>query len=145
MVSFKSSLILFLTVITALTLNFTGFSAETKEVEEDDGDDDDEEEEEEPFSKSSLIVATGNFAAFLTLTTLLLSKGTKKRVWLKSDDEGEEGTNKDLSSNEEPMICFVRAMFVLNLHPFWSFFFSLSRTTILLFGEEVKQICEREG
>ena len=134
MVSLKSSLILFLTVITALTLNFTGFSADTEEVEEDDG----EEEEEELFTKSSLIAATGNFAAFLTLTTLLLSKGTKKRVWLRSD-EGEEGTNKDLSSNEEPMICFVRVMFVLILHPLWSFFscwcvFSLHKGDFALFA-----------
>jgi len=116
MVSFKSSLILFLTVITALTLNLTGFSADTEREEEEDGEGEEEEEEEEPFTKSSLIAATGNFAAFLTLTTLLFSKGTKNRVLLKSD-EGVEGTNKDLSSNEEPVICFVRAMFALNLHP----------------------------
>ena len=103
-------------MITALTLNLTGFSADTEREEEEDGEGEEEEEEEEPFTKSSLIAATGNFAAFLTLTTLLFSKGTKNRVLLKSD-EGVEGTNKDLSSNEEPVICFVRAMFALNLHP----------------------------
>lgn len=111
MVSLKSSLILFLTVITALTLNFTGFSVDTEEEEEEeDEDDDDEGEEEEPFIKSSLIAATGNFAALFTLTTLLFSKGTKNRVWLRSDEGEEEGTNMDLSSNEEPKICFVRAI-----------------------------------
>lgn len=106
MVSLKSSLILFLTVITALTLNFTGFSVDTEEEDEDD-----EGEEEEPFIKSSLIAATGNFAALFILTTLLFSKGTKNRVELKNDEgEEEEGTNMDLSSNEEPKICFVRAI-----------------------------------
>lgn len=117
MVSLKSSLILFLTVITALTLNFTGFSVDTEEEEEEeDEDDDDEGEEEEPFIKSSLIAATGNFAALFILTTLLFSKGTKNRVELKNDEgEEEEGTNMDLSSNEEPIICFVRAILILIL------------------------------
>lgn len=111
MVSLKSSLILFLTVITALTLNFTGFSVDTEEEDEDD-----EGEEEEPFIKSSLIAATGNFAALFILTTLLFSKGTKNRVELKNDEgEEEEGTNMDLSSNEEPIICFVRAILILIL------------------------------
>lgn len=116
-VSLKSSLMFFLTVSTALTLNFTGFSAAPGTAEE-----------AAPFTKSSLRAATGLLIPLLTPAapaflecTLLCCTGTKnffccsslfcqKVLWFKStfDDDDDDD---DLSNIEKaPMNSLVSAI-----------------------------------
>ena len=103
-VSFKSSLILFLIVTTALTLNCTSFSACTVSV---------------VFIKSSLIATNGNFAPFLNLITLVFSEGSKIGLTQKVPCLLCRNTLKEAKTNEEkPISSFARAIFCFFLSLF---------------------------
>ena len=116
--SLNSSLFLFFTVTTALTLNFSAFSAGTDTIGT-------------ALTKSSLTAATtGCFTTFLKGTnTLLFCKGLTKNTllflpWFKNTFVDE--TKEDLSIIEQPMISFPIAILFSSQQKHSSFFVTLS-------------------
>lgn len=145
-VSLKSSLMFFFTVSTALTLNFTGFSAAPGTAEE-----------AAPFTKSSLRAATGLLIPLLTPAapaflecTLLCCTGTKncfccsslfcqKVLWFKStfDDDDDD----DLSNIEKaPMNSLVSAIDFL-----FSFLLSLWKQKLNKLQELSRDVLSEAG